>query len=198
MAPKGEDTREMILRKSAQLFNEHGFAGASLSDVMKVTGLQKGGLYNHFASKEDLAVEALDYAVQQVQIHFHALMCTARTAGEKIDLLIKGFENYYEHPPVQGGCPIANAAIDNDDSNPRLRERARLAMDGYLASVEQIFRKAVDSGEIRKDCNCKEVAMVMLSCFEGALMLSKLNGSPAHLRNACGWMRNYVESLRTN
>ena len=57
---KGEQTRERILARSAQLFNRQGYSGSSLSDIMRETGLEKGGIYNHFSSKEQLALEAFD------------------------------------------------------------------------------------------------------------------------------------------
>ncbi|MEL6164803.1 MAG: TetR/AcrR family transcriptional regulator, partial [Cyanobacteria bacterium J06628_3] len=42
---KGEETKERILHKAAALFNTRGYAGASISDIMQVTGLKKGGIY---------------------------------------------------------------------------------------------------------------------------------------------------------
>src|SRR5271170_2332921 len=59
---KGEQTRGDIIRKSAPLFNQRGYEGTSLSDLMEATGLQKGGIYRHFSSKEELATEAFDYS----------------------------------------------------------------------------------------------------------------------------------------
>ena len=59
---KGEQTRQKIIRKAAPIFNQRGYDGAALSDLMKATGLEKGGIYRHFDSKEQLAVEAFDYA----------------------------------------------------------------------------------------------------------------------------------------
>src|SRR6266487_2891191 len=64
---KGEQTRERILARSAQLFNRQGYFGASLADIMRETGLEKGGIYNHFSSKEQLALESFDYAYGLVQ-----------------------------------------------------------------------------------------------------------------------------------
>src|SRR5438105_3375693 len=60
---KGEQTREMILERAAPIFNQQGYAGASLSDIMRETGLEKGGIYNHFRGKEELALAAFDYAI---------------------------------------------------------------------------------------------------------------------------------------
>src|SRR6202045_1484742 len=59
---KGEQTRREIVQKAAPLFNQKGYEGTSLSDLMKATGLQKGGIYRHFSSKEELAGEVFDYS----------------------------------------------------------------------------------------------------------------------------------------
>ena len=59
---KGKTTRERIVTEAANLFNQRGFEGSSMSDVMAVTGLEKGGIYRHLSSKEELAAKAFDYA----------------------------------------------------------------------------------------------------------------------------------------
>jgi len=42
--------------------NERGLEGTSLADLMEATGLEKGGIYRHFPSKEAVALEAFEYA----------------------------------------------------------------------------------------------------------------------------------------
>src|ERR1700692_1827206 len=59
---KGEHTRREIIRKAAPIFNQKGYDGAALSDLMRATGLEKGGIYRHFGSKQELAGEAFDHA----------------------------------------------------------------------------------------------------------------------------------------
>src|SRR5580693_231420 len=59
---KGEQTRQEIIQKAAPIFNQKGFDGAALSDLMRATGLEKGGIYRHFDSKQELAAEAFDHA----------------------------------------------------------------------------------------------------------------------------------------
>ena len=59
---KGEQTRQEIIRKAAPIFNQKGYDGAALSDLMRATGLEKGGIYRHFESKEELAGDAFDHA----------------------------------------------------------------------------------------------------------------------------------------
>jgi AcrR family transcriptional regulator len=59
---KGDQTREKIIAKAAELFNQRGLEGTSMADLMEATGLEKGGIYRHFPSKEAVAAEAFDYA----------------------------------------------------------------------------------------------------------------------------------------
>src|SRR5271163_4342886 len=62
---KGEMTRQRIIEEAAPIFNQRGFAGCSMQDLMEATGLEKGGIYRHFGSKEELAVAAFRYAMQE-------------------------------------------------------------------------------------------------------------------------------------
>lgn len=195
MSVRGDQTRNLILRKAARLFNEQGYSGASLSDVMKATGLQKGGLYNHFSSKEDLAVAAFDYAVHQVMERFSQLIAGKTTAPDRLLAIIDGFYAYYDEPPLPGGCPIMNTAIENDDSNAALRARAREAMQEYFGGICAIVKGGIKRGELRPDVDPEEAAAVMLSSFEGALMLSRLNRNPAYLERVTAFLRSYVNGL---
>lgn len=49
---KAKETKEKIVKQAAELFNQQGYAGSSISDIMRATRLQKGGIYNHFQSKQ--------------------------------------------------------------------------------------------------------------------------------------------------
>src|SRR3989442_692232 len=59
---KGEKTRQEIIRKSAPIFNQRGYDGAALSDLMLATGLQKCGIYRHLESTQQPAAAGFDYA----------------------------------------------------------------------------------------------------------------------------------------
>jgi TetR/AcrR family transcriptional regulator, transcriptional repressor for nem operon len=55
---KGEQTRQRLVAEAARLFNQRDYEGSSMQDIMQATGLQNGGIYRHFGSKEELAQEA--------------------------------------------------------------------------------------------------------------------------------------------
>ncbi|HEX2914027.1 MAG TPA: TetR/AcrR family transcriptional regulator [Chloroflexia bacterium] len=191
---KGEQTREMILERAAKLFNRQGYFGSSLSDIMRETGLEKGGIYNHFHSKEDLALEAFDYAIEVTGARFRTALEGKINAIERLNAVISVFLDYLENSPVPGGCPILNTAVESDDTQPALRERAQKAMDGLFRTFRSIVRKGLECGEIRSGVNAEELASLIISQVEGALMLSKLYGDDTHLRRAVQHLNWYFEN----
>ena len=189
----GEQTRENIIRQAAALFNQQGFAGASMSDIMQATGLQKGGIYRHFESKEALALEAFDYAVQQMAGRFSAALEGREHAVDRLHAVVDVFARLHDDPPVPGGCPMLNTAIESDDGNPALRARARAAMDGLRTLVRQTVRKGIPRGEVRADVDGDALASLLICTMEGGVALSRLYGEGVHLRRAADAMRAYLD-----
>src|SRR6218665_3391162 len=66
-APRSEATRQLIIEKTAELFNKQGFAGTSITDVEKATHLTKGSIYGNFLNKEEVALAVFDYNLQQLR-----------------------------------------------------------------------------------------------------------------------------------
>ncbi len=64
---KTQKTKANIIHQAAELFNRKGYAGSSIADTMQATGLKKGGIYNHFTNKDELALQAFDYAFSLVR-----------------------------------------------------------------------------------------------------------------------------------
>jgi len=193
MVRSGEETRENIIRKAAALFNQHGFAGSSMSDIMAATGLQKGGIYRHFESKEQLAVEALDYAVELMGRRFADALEGKTHAIDRLDAIVSVFAAIPHDPPVPGGCPVMNAGIENDDGNPALREHARRAMDGLRALVIRVAARGQERGEVRPEIEPEALASVLISTLEGAVMMSKLYDDEVHTARAAAHMRAYLD-----
>jgi len=193
MVARGEGTRENIIRQAATLFNQHGFTGSSMSDVMAATGLQKGGIYRHFESKEQLAVEAFAYAVNLVGRRFAEALEGKTNAIDRLNAIVGVFAGLSTDPPVPGGCPVMNAGIENDDGNPALRERAREAMDGLRGLVARVAERGKARGEVRPDVDGDALASVMVSMLEGAVMMSRLYGDDVHVARASAHLRRHLE-----
>lgn len=191
--PKAQETKARIIEKAAALFNQQGYAGSSMSDLMRVTGLQKGGIYNHFRSKDELALEAFDFAVNRVQSEFMGALKGKRHAVERLIAILSVYERMFDEPPVQGGCPILNTAVESDDAHPALRERAQLAMDAWRILLQRIVDKGIMRGELHSTVDADTVATILIATIEGAVMLSKLYGDASHLERALNFLKTYVQ-----
>jgi TetR/AcrR family transcriptional repressor of nem operon len=191
---RGEATRRRILEQSAAVFNRHGYSGTSMSSLMAATGLEKGGLYRHFESKEDLAAAAFDYAWGTVNEPRRRGLENCAGSLEKLLLLVR---NFVEQPPrtLPGGCPLLNTAIENDDGNPVLREKARSALGEWRSGIADIVRQGQQAGELHKDLDPVGVAVIVIACLEGAVMQSRLERTREPLFTVGKHLEGYLRSL---
>jgi len=190
---KGAETREQILFEAACLFNVKGYWGVALSDMMHATGLGKGGIYNHFESKEKLALAAFDYAVSLIHARFERALAGVSGARDRLRAYLVFFEDYSRNPPIPGGCPIMNTAIEHDDGNPELRKRSREAMELWRQFIVRTVRRGIKNHEMRPDNDPEQVGTVFIATIEGAVMLSKLYGDISHVDRALAHLKRYIE-----
>ncbi|MBD0382150.1 TetR/AcrR family transcriptional regulator [Paenibacillus sp. WST5] len=179
---KGENTRKHIIAKSAELFNQHGYSGSSLSDITERTGIKKGGIYRHFASKDEIALEAYNYAASIVGGQFTQAVAAQETAMNKLLAYFRVYERVVEAPPFVGGCPLLNMAIESDDGHPGLRQRAQQGLARTLDSMKAIIHEGVQNGEFKADLNVDALATFAFATLEGGIMMSKLEGDNRHMQ----------------
>lgn len=190
---KGEQTRAMILARVAPLFNQQGYFGSSLSDIMQQTGLEKGGIYNHFKSKEQLALEAFDYSYSILDQRIRGVLAGKKHAIERLFAILTYFQDLIDDPPIPGGCPILNTAIESDDAEPALRDRARSAMDELRSTARRIISKGIERGEVRPGVDAETWASMLIAALEGAVMLSRLYQDSTHMSRVCAYLRHCIE-----
>ena len=189
---KGEQTRQEIIRKAAPIFNQRGYDGAALSDLMRATGLEKGGIYRHFSSKEALAAEAFDYAWRET---FDSRIHDLDTISNSVDRLKQLVANFVERRGViPGGCPLLNTAIDTDDGNSVLRDRARKALRGWRSYLSSMITAGIKAREIRPKIDAKKLATLIISSLEGAVMVYRLERNEDALRAVNAHLDSYLET----
>jgi TetR/AcrR family transcriptional repressor of nem operon len=190
---KGEQTRRNIVAAAAPIFNQRGYEGSSLTDLMAATGLQKGGIYRHFANKEQLAAEAFDFTWNTAwEIRMHDLD-PASSGVQNLRQLIANFVE--RRSPIGGGCPILNTAVDADDGNPVLRERVSKALRTWSGRLQSFVKEAIKAGEIRRSVDPKTVATIVIASLEGALMMSRIERNAEPLHRVREHLEDYIESL---
>jgi AcrR family transcriptional regulator len=170
---KGEATRQRIVSRTADLLNRQGYLGTPVSKIMRAAGLQKGGIYRHFASRSALTLEAFQYAFERMRDRFLRALEGQTTAKDKLLALLEVGRTAPRDEAFRGGCPIMNLAIESDDADPELRKAARMAMSRLIGLFEVVIAQGIKDGEFAIT-DARAQAIFLVSTLEGAIMLSNL------------------------
>lgn len=193
---KADRTRQFIVEKTAPIFNEKGYAGTSLTDLTNATRLTKGSIYGNFENKDEVALAAFDYNFARVTDFIKERILSTENAIERLLVYPQVYRDFLVIPFLKPGCPILNTATEADDTHPKLRERAANALLFWKTSVENQVKRGIQRGEIKPDANPAEIAVILMSLIEGAIMQAKVTGKPTELRIAMAFLENLVKDLK--
>jgi TetR/AcrR family transcriptional regulator, transcriptional repressor for nem operon len=170
---KGEETRQMIIERSAPIFNKKGIAATAMSDIMEATKLSKGSLYVHFDNKDVLAETVVDYNIELLSKKVKAGLERYDNPKDKLFAYIDAFKNLH-NPPVAGGCPMMNFGVEADDMNEAVREKVAKGVDASQQLIIDIIKQGVSQGIFKPTWNYKEFATIMFAMIEGGIMISTI------------------------
>jgi TetR/AcrR family transcriptional regulator, transcriptional repressor for nem operon len=181
----GIDTRNKIIEASARLFNMRGYHGCSLQDIMDATKLKKGGIYNYFNNKDEIAFAAFDYSFNEVLSRFKTALARASTSREKLYAILEVFGSFYKDPVSEGGCPVFNTAVDS---------KAREAINTLKRYIEIKIDEGKESGEFKPEVKSEELSSLIILTTEGALIMSRVNNDPAPVATAIKHLKNTINN----
>jgi TetR/AcrR family transcriptional regulator, cholesterol catabolism regulator len=157
------ERRTELARQAARLFAERGYHGTSIGDLAKAMGVQKGSLYAHIESKQDLLYEAMREGAEA----FHAALDGVPEdlpAGDRIRLALRA------HLRVVGEqLDVATVFIrewrylEGERATEFLAERRR-----YEERFRALFREGRELGELRSDLDDQAAALLVLSAANWA------------------------------
>jgi len=190
---KGEATRRRIVAQAADLLNTQGYRSTPVSEIMRVTGLRKGGIYRHFKSRTTLTLEAFEYAVARMRDRFLRAAEGPTTATERLLAFLGVFREASQDEALHGGCPIINLAVESDDADPKLRAAARKAMTQFVGVFEQTIARGIRQGEFPEgDAGAR--ARVIVATLEGGLLLGNLYKDRAPIDAVLEHLGRYVRN----
>ena len=172
-----EATKETILKKSGVLFNTQGYKSTSISEITDATGFTKGAIYRHFENKDELEIETLKYLSSLMFEKLRGRIREEATTGDKLRSVFHYFESYISNPPLKGGCPLLNVAIEADDSNPALQKAALKILNSLREAIVTMLANGIKYKQIKAGIDKEYFATLIIAGLEGAIMMSKLSGN---------------------
>ena len=192
---KADKTKELIIERTAGIFNTKGFAGTSLTDMTDVTGLTKGSIYGNFKNKDEVAIEAFKFNLQTMNDLFSSEMAKKDTFRDKLLVYCEVVGEFSESKFPIGGCPILNTAVESDDTHPELKRRAQKALLGWKDKIVLLLKSGMEMGEFRNGLNPEQIAVTILALLEGAIMIRKVTDNQEYIKMIMQSLRTYIVQL---
>lgn len=168
-------TRDRLLELGRLAFGRYGYYGTSIQDIVGEAGVPKGSFYNYFDSKESFGAEVVGAYVQRI---FDRLDGLLSEDGESVDKL-RGFfagllQDQEEH---KQGCLVGNLGSELGSGDGTLREALRRGEAGIRLRFSHLIARAQEEGAVRRDVPAEDLAGLLFSAWEGALMRMQVEGS---------------------
>jgi TetR/AcrR family transcriptional repressor of nem operon len=170
--------REKILKEGLKVVHRHGFANASVRDIVHAAGVPQGSFTNHFESKEAFGLEILDlyFARGRVAIE-ETLLNDALPPLARLNAWLDRNTETKEKDCARNGCLLGNFTAEASDNSERMRRRLNAIFAEIRDAIATCLRAAVKAGELPQDFACDEIAGFIQTSMQGATLLGKAERS---------------------
>ena len=196
MSAKGAQTRQNIIEKSLRLFCVKGYYNTSINDILKATGLTKGGLYGHFPSKEDIWYSVYDEALTI----WKAVVFQGIDPGSKPLARIQAFiendiRNKLGNNVFEGGCFFHSMLVELSGQSDAMSDRLLQGFNQLAGLLCAWLEQADQQGTLKADLNFKEIANYIIISLNGAAALYASSRDPAILDQTVSQLHFYIRQL---
>ena len=197
MATKGTQTRQNIIEHSLQLFSVKGYYNTSVNDILGATGLTKGGLYGHFASKEDIWYAVYDEAVR---IWKGIVFSGFRNNSDPLNRIDRFIENdmkdYLGGDVFEGGCFFLNMLVELSGQSASMSKQILRGFVRLSTLLRSWLEEADKQGMLRPDLDFKEIANFIIISLNGAAALYISSRDRKILEQTIRQLRFYIHQLK--
>ena len=172
MTTKAELTSQYILETVAPIFNKNGYAATTMSDITNATGLTKGAIYGNFKNKEELAIAAFKFTVNNMMKRIANHLELSNSPIQKLFLISDFYRNYYEFSKQLGGCPVLNIGVDANNQNTLLLKKVREVIEKIQDKVATIIENGIEAGELSTEINAMYYAKRIDTMIQGAIFMT--------------------------
>jgi TetR/AcrR family transcriptional repressor of nem operon len=197
MSSKGDLTRQRIIEKSMQLFSVKGYFNTSIADIVKETGLTKGGLYGHFRNKEEIWYAVYHECVRiWKKVVFHGLKDISDPLERLNRLTENSLKNYLGAGVFEGGCLFFNSLVDLAGQSPTMSNYVLEGFKGFTELLRRWLAEAHQQGLLQDGLDHRGIADFIVVALNGAAPLYAASQDPAVWQHTLSQLHFYIRSLR--
>lgn len=174
-------TKQRLLDAGLAMLLKHGYNDLGIQALLASTGIPKGSFYHHFRDKEDFALQVVD--CYMVGVHAGLDACLGDPERPPLERVRHFFEMTEQHYRSEGymGCMLGGLGQELSGVSEVFRQK----IDGCLSLIAErmavCLEEARQAGDIPADADPARMAGLLVDCWEGAALRSRLRRDPAPL-----------------
>ncbi len=174
-------TKQRLLDAGLAMLLQHGYHDLGIQALLDATKTPKGSFYHHFVDKEDFALQVIDQYM--VQVHAGLDACLDDSGRRPLDRVREFFELTRQSYRREGymGCLLGGLGQELSGVNERFRRKIDACFSAIAARIAVCLEEARTRGDIPAGSDTRRMASVLVDCWEGAALRSRLRGSAAPL-----------------
>jgi TetR/AcrR family transcriptional repressor of nem operon len=185
-------TKQRLLDVGLPLLLEQGYNGLGIQALLAAAEVPKGSFYHHFADKEDFALQVIDQYMNGV--HQALGECLSDTKRPPLERVRRFFETTRQAYKEEGylGCLLGGLGQELSATNEVFRRKIAACFDEIAGKTASCLEEAKQRGDLPADADPKRMAALLVDCWEGAALRSRLRGGPAPLTAMLDFFFNSV------
>jgi len=175
-------TKIRLLEAGLELLLKRGYADTGVQDVLDATGVPRGSFYHHFKNKEAFGLQVVDRYMDGVHAALDATL--ADQSRPPLERVRTFFEAVRESYASEGylGCLLGQLGQELSGVSRVFRTKIEGCLDAVASRISACLAEAVRRGDLPRDTKPHQLGQILVNCWEGAALRSRLRRSPAPLR----------------
>ena len=177
------DKRDLILAKGSQVMTRRGYHGTGVQEIVQAAGIPKGSFYHYFASKEDFALQALEFLYQpRLERYARALANPALSPRQRIigyyrDLMM----HFASREKPEYHCFIGSLGFEMAEFSPAIGAQVDVILQRSADILQRCLEEAVAAGELAVDEDCANLAAFIANAWQGVLTRLKVGNGTSQM-----------------
>jgi TetR/AcrR family transcriptional regulator, transcriptional repressor for nem operon len=174
-------TKQRLLDAGLTLLLEQGYNDLGVQALLDSTRTPKGSFYHHFRDKEDFGLQVIDRYMRDV--HAGLDLCLNDAALEPLARVRRFFELSEQKYRAEGylGCLLGGLGQELSGVSEAFRRKVEECFQSIASRLATSIEQARRDGTIRRDTDPKHLADLLIDCWEGAALRSRLRKDPVPL-----------------
>jgi TetR/AcrR family transcriptional regulator, transcriptional repressor for nem operon len=194
--PRAVLTRTSLLDAALKVIRTKGYSATTVDDVCAAAGVTKGSFFHHFASKEELAIEATRHWNDMTGALFaSAPYQQVQDPRERILAYIDFRAQIVQGDLADVTCLLGTLVQETYDSHPAIRAACREGIEGHARTLVPMIAQAKALYAPDSDWSAENLALYTQAALQGAFILAKAQGDSRVAVGFIAHLHDYVQGL---